>query len=728
MTSRNVAYAGVSRRAFLISSAGISIGVAFGVPFPARKARAQQAGFSPNAWMSVAADGTVTIVAPAAEMGQSVMTAMPLLIAEEMDLDWSRVKVVQAGYNPRAFGNPLFGGGMVTGASRTTRGYYELMRIAGMQARYVMMVAAAKKWGVPALEVSTEPHKVVHKPSGRSMGYGEIAAFAEPPAGVPEYRKEHLKPASQFRLIGKDLPRVDGPDKVTGKAVYGIDVRMGGMLYGAVLRAPVQGEKATQIDDSAAKKVPGVRAVVPMPYGVGVIAESYPAAMKAKAALKVSWSSGAPARGYTTEKLIEEYTQRARNLSDAGVEYLKEGDPKAAFGRAAKTLSAEYVSLNVAQTPMEPMNATARVDGDSIEVWAPTQTGLFPFLVLVKGLGFAPDKIKINVTQLGGGFGRRVDADYVLDAGILAKAMPGHPVKVIWSREDDIRHAKFRPLVVQRLSAGLDAGGNLIALHHRIVSESIYARAVPPAFEKAGGRDQPVCEGAEHITYGVPNRVLDYLRERRGVDAGFWRGVGSGYTKFAIETLLDEAAAAAGKDPVAYRLALLEKQPRARAVIEEAARMADWTRKRSGRALGIAYSDTWETHVAEVAEVSVDRKTGRIRVHEVWCAVDCGVALQPKNVEAQIESGVIFGLSGALKEQVTFKGGEAQQSNFHDYQLLRMNEAPLVHVKVLANANAPGGIGEVGLPPIAPAVANAVAVLTGKRLRKLPLEQELLKA
>jgi isoquinoline 1-oxidoreductase beta subunit len=724
-----ITYRSVSRREFLLTSAGITVGVAFGVPFTAHEAKAQARAFSPNVWMSVGTDGIVTIYAPSAEMGQGVMTAMPLLVAEEMDLDWNRVRVEQAPFNPSRFGNPMFGGGMITGASRTTQGYYEVMRLAGMQARYVMMVSAARKWGVPALEVTTEVHKVVHKASNRSMDYGEIASFAEPPAGVPDYKREHLKPKSQFRLIGKDLPRVDGRDKVTGKAVYGIDVRVPGMAYATLLRAPAQGEKPEKIDDAEAKKVAGVKAVVPLPFGVGVIADSYPAAVKGRAALKVSWSNGARSRAYDTDKLIGEYAQRARNMADAGVEYEKIGDPKALLSAAASRVSAEYVSVNVAQTPMEPMNATALVEGDSIEVWAPMQAPSIAFINCTKGLGFDPAKVKLNTTLLGGGFGRRVDADYVLEAGMLAKAMPGTPVKLIWSREDDIRHAKFRPLVVQHLTAGLDAKGNMVALHHRIVSESIYARANPPLFAKAGGRDQPVCEGAFHLVYGIDNRQLDYLREQRGVDAGFWRGVGPGYTKFAIEALIDEIAAGAKRDPLEYRMTLLAKQPRGQAVLQEVARMSDWTRKRpAGRALGIAYSDTWSAHIAEVAEVSVDRKSGRIRVHEVWCAVDCGVALQPKNVEAQIEGSVVFGLSCCLGEQVTIKGGQALQSNFHDYRVLRMNETPRVHVRVLQGGNAPSGIGEVGLPPIAPAVANAVAALTGKRLRKLPFDQDTLKA
>jgi isoquinoline 1-oxidoreductase subunit beta len=724
-----ITYRSVSRREFLLSSSAITVGVAFGVPFTAHEAKAQAAGFSPNAWMVVGRDGMVTIYSPAAEMGQGVMTAMPLLVAEEMDLDWNRVRVEQAPFNPSRFGNAMFGGGMITGASRTTQGYYDVMRLAGMQARYIMMVSAARRWNVPALEVTTEVHKVVHKASNRSMDYGEIASFAEPPPGVPDYKREHLKPKSQFRLIGKDLPRVDGRDKVTGRAVYGIDVRVPGMAYATLMRAPAQGEKPEKIDDAAARKVPGVKAVVPLPNGVGVIADSYPAAVKGRAALKVSWSSGARSRAYDTDKLIGEYTQRARNMADAGVEYEKVGDPKGAMQGAAARVSAEYVSVNVAQTPMEPMNCTAVVDGNNIEVWAPMQAPSIAFVGLTKGLGFAPANVKLNSTLLGGGFGRRVDADYVLEAGMLAKAMPGTPIKLIWSREDDIRHAKFRPLVVQHLTAGLDAKGNIVSLHHRIVSESIYARANPPLFAKAGGRDQPVCEGAFHLVYGIANRQLDYLREQRGIDAGFWRGVGPGYTKFAIEALVDEIAAGAKRDPLEYRMALLAKQPRGQAVLQEVARMSDWTRKRpAGRALGIAYSDTWNAHVAEVAEVSVDRKSGRIRVHEVWCAVDCGVALQPKNVEAQIEGAVVYGLSCALGEQVTIKGGEALQSNFHDYRVLRMNETPRIHVRVLQGANAPSGIGEVGLPPIAPAVANAVAVLTGKRLRKLPFDQATLKA
>jgi isoquinoline 1-oxidoreductase beta subunit len=559
------------------------------------------------------------------------------------------------------------------------------------------------------------------------MSYGEIATFAEVPADMPAITRDKLKPASQFRLIGKDQQRIDGPDKVSGRAQYGIDTRLPGMLYATVLRAPVNGEGPESVDDAEARKVPGVKQIVRMPYGVGVVADSYPAALKARKALKVTWTSKSKARAYTTDKLLADYTQRARNLADTGVVYEAHGDTKGAMAKAAKRLTAEYTSVNVTHACMEPTNCTAQVDGDKIEFWAPTQNRFGVFLAAIKGLGFPPPNVKINVTLLGGGFGRRAENDYAFDAGYIAKAMPGRPVKVIWTREDDIQYTKPRPLTVQRLEAGLDAQGNLVAFHHRIVSESIYARFAPPAFEKAGGRDLPVCEGAFEPTYGYPNFELDYLREQRGIDVAVWRSVGGGYTKFAIETFMEEVAAAAGKDSVDLRMQLLAKDPRGQAVMREAMAMADWNRKRpAGRALGIAYSDIWESYIAMVAEVSVDRKTGKINVHELWSAVDCGVAVQPRNVELQIEGAAIYGLSG-LREKLIYQGGVPQQSNYHDYPVLRGNETPKITTKVIVTNNKPGGIGEVGLPPVAPAVANAVFKLTGKRLRALPFDTSELK-
>ncbi|MES2941790.1 MAG: molybdopterin cofactor-binding domain-containing protein [Pseudomonadota bacterium] len=718
---------GLTRRSFLLSSGAATVAVAFGAASP-DSAFAQGGPLKPNAWIQVGTDGIVTIFSPAAEMGQGTKTALPLLVAEDMDLDWARVRIEQSSADAKSFGNPLFGGGMTAGASRTTRGYYDILRLAGHQAREVMRFNAALRWNVPVAEVSTEPHMVVHVASGRKLAYGDIASFAEIPADLPKASVEQLKPVSAFRLVGKNTPRVDIPDKVSGKAIFGMDVSLPGMLYASILRAPVQGEKPELVDDAEAKKMPGVQAVVALPYGVAVIADSYWAASKARQTLKVEWSQTARARSYSSDTALPEFQARARRLDDVGVEFLKVGDPEAVLKTAHKVIEAEYTSQHTAHTCMEPMNCTAHVTGERIEIWAPTQSPTVSLMAAGRA-GFTPDRTTLHTTLLGGGFGRRVEQDFITDAVLLAKASPGKPIKVVWSREDDIKNDKYRPLTAQHLTAAIDAEGQLLALRHRIVGESIYARAAPPIFAKAGGRDQPVCEGAEIITYGVPNHLLTYLREQRGVDVGFWRGVGPGYTKFAIETMMDELAAAAKMDPVAFRLKQLSAQPNAAEVIKTAASMAGWKKTRPrGRALGIAYSDAWETHIAQVAEVSIDRPTGRIRVHEVWCAVDPGIAVQPHNVAMQVESAIMFGLSALLGEKVVFEKGVAQPSNFHDYPVLRMKEAPRVHVKVLQSGGKPGGIGEAGLPPLAPAVAGAVFKLTGKRLRDLPFDQELLKA
>lgn len=718
----------ISRRAFLLSAGGVSVGIAFGVsPFGARRVEAQGAGaeaFEPNAWVRIARNGTATIVSPASEMGQGTLTSMPLLLAEEMDLDWSRCRPVQASYRPKDYGNPRFGGGMTTGASRTTQGYYEIIRLAGLQARQVMIINAANKWGVPASECSTQPHRVVHGPSRRSMSYGEIAAFATVPADLPKFDKGALKPMKEFRLIGKDVMRVDVPDKSTGRLKYGIDTVMPNMLHGAVLRPPVQGEKPETVDDSAARAVPGVRQIVRLPYGVGVLADNTWAAQQGKRALRVGWTNTSPARKYDSAKAMEEFLVRARNLDDGGVAMANEGDAKGAISGAARTFTAEYASEHCYHACLEPMNATAVVTGEKIEIWAPSQSPFFIMGGLTRVAGFKPENITAHIQQIGGGYGRRVEADYILDAAFLARAADGRPVKVTWSREDDVANDKFRPLVAQHLSAGVDASGKIVGLRHRMVAESIYARAAPPLFQQAGGKDLPATEGFE-TKYDIHNHLAEYLREQRNVDVGFWRAVGGGYTKFAMEAFIDEIAAATNKDPLALRLELLAKQPRGRAVLEEAARMAGWTpgnARRGDRALGIAYSDMWNSHMGAVVEVSVDRRTGKVRVHEVWAACDCGHAVQPLNVARQIEGGVAWGVSSALLERLTIKDGVVQQSNFNDYLVLRGDEMPRVNVKVIPTDNYPGGVGEIGVTPIPPAIANAIAVLTGKRMRRLPFE------
>lgn len=711
----------VSRRSFLLGSGGLALGLSFGLT-QTELALAQTpapTGFAPSGWINIGLDGVVTLMSPAAEMGQGTMTAMPMLLAEEMDLDWSQVRVVQAPSDPRRFGNPRFGGGMTTGASRTVQGYYDPLRLAGAQARLVMVQAAATAMGVPAAELRTQASRVIHS-SGRSMSYAEIARVAQLPAELPKVDKSLLKPMSQFRLIGKDIPRVDVPAKSSGQALYGIDQRLPGMLWASVLRAPVQGETPSSVDDTAARAVAGVRNVVRLPYGVAVVADSFYTAKMARDKLKVTWTQQSKARVQYTDQMRVEYAKRAESLDDKGVAFITAGDAAKQLAGAKRTFSATYISEIVSHICLEPMNCTARVDGDKIEVWAPAQSASFVFGTVAGAAGFKPENITVNITLLGGGFGRRVEADYAADAALVAKAMPGTPIQVIWTREDDMVHDKYRPMTGQHLVAGVDAQGKLVGLLHRVVSEGIYSRVVPPAFKAAGGKDAPVMEGSE-ITYDIPDHSVQFMIEERGIQAGFWRAVGPGYTKFAIETLIDEVARGVGADPLTYRMDLLKKHPRGAAVLKAVGEMSGWGKAKlpKGHALGLAYSDAWNTYCGMVVQVSIDK--GRPKVHKVWSAVDCGHALQPQNIQVQIEGSVIFGLSAVLHERMDFRAGEPQQTNLNKYQVLRANETPEVIVKVMPTDNHPGGIGEVGLPPLAPAVANAIATLNGKRLRSLPL-------
>jgi isoquinoline 1-oxidoreductase beta subunit len=716
-----------SRRSFLVGAGAFSVAITFtnsatgqATPSPALK------NFSPSLWMTVGTDGIVTLTSPVSEYGQGVMTSVPLIIAEEMDLDWAKCKVVsavvQADGNAKVLGNPMFGGAMITGASRTTQGYWEPMRMAGAQARAVLISNAASKWGVPAAQVTTVAHACVHTPSGRRLTYGEIAAFATAPATMPVVDKSQLKKPANFRLIGKDLPRVDGFDKVTGRAKYGIDQRLPGMLYASVLRAPVHGETPVTVDDATAKAMKGVRNVVRLPYGIAVVADNTWTAIQAKRALKVTWTNTSKARSYSTDKAMVEFVARAKNPQDTGVAMGSHGDADSALKSAAKRIEATFTSEHLVHMCLEPMNATAVVKSGKLEVWAPSQAATTVIGASSSPLaGFKPEDITVNIPLMGGAFGRRIEVDFVLDAVLVAKALPGTPVQAVWSREDDVMGDKLRPMMAQHVSAGVDSQGNLIAFKHKMIGESIFGRFAPEFLTGAGGKDEPVCEGFE-INYGVDNRLAQYLREERGVDVGFWRAVGGGYTKFAIESMIDELARNANKDPLEYRLGLLAKQPRAQAVLREVAAMAKWDggKAKGNRALGLAYSDMWNSHCAMIVDVSVNGSN--VVVNEIWSAVDCGIALQPRNVARQIEGSAVWGVSAALKEKLSVVNGEFQASNFHDYPVIRANETPRINVKVMPTDNAPGGVGEVGLPPVAPAISNAIASISGKRLRVLPLK------
>ncbi len=719
----------LTRRGF-IGSAGLTFGIAIaGSSVTLFDALADAAKFEPNAWIEIGTDNTITLIAPASEMGQGAFTSLPMLIAEELDADWSRIKVVQAPAG-KDYGNPLFGGAQVTGASRGARGYFMPLRLVGAQARRVLLLNVAEQWQVPVDELTTKPNLVVDEKTGRSISYGDVAKFAKLPAEMPKVAEADLKPQAQWRLIGKDLPRLDIPEKVNGGAQYGIDMYLPDMLYAAVMRAPVQGEAPDTVDDSEAMKVAGVIKVVTLPFGVAVIAPDYRTGLKGKNALKVTWKKGAQAESYDSLKVLDDYAAIAKDWTHKSVVGLKTGDADTAFKGAAKVITADYRSEHVYHAPIEPTNTTAWVKGDgTVEVWTPTQAPTFVTLAASKVAGTTPDKVLVHTTFLGGGFGRRIEQDITVDAVLLSKIMQ-KPIKVLWSREDDVKNDKYRPATAQRLEAALDHHGKIVGWRWRLVGESIFRRALPPALEAAKGFDTAVCDGHE-TNYTIPNQYHDYVEDDRGIDVGFWRAVGPGYTIFAIETFMDELAHAAGKDPLAFRLEHLD-DPRAHKVLKAVADMAHWGRKSEDTALGLAYAyypDVWYCHVAQIAEVSVDKASGAIRVHKIWAVVDPGTTISPANVAYQIEGGAIFGTSAALHERITITGGVVKQSNFHDYPLLRINEAPVLEVKLMPDPTARvAGVGESGLPPAAPAIANAVYALTGKRLRELPMLPERVKA
>lgn len=715
----------VSRRAFLVGSGAAAVAVTFGQPFWLDAAHAATApaspGFNPVVWVSIAPDNTATIYSPASEMGQGTMTALPMIFAEEMELDWSRVKVAQSPGDAKRFGNPAFGGGMVTGSSRTVKGYYQPLRLAGLQAKLVMIDAAAAAWKVPASEIRAEKSMLIHTPTGRKVSYGQIAKTAQVPATLPVVDKNMLKPMSEFKIIGTEQTRIEVASKSNGTARFGIDQRLPGMVWAAVAYPPVQGETPVKVDDAAAKAVKGVKNVLVLPQAVAVVADSFATARKARDLLQVTWTTSSKARNYDSDEAMKQFVTRAEDVGNTGALWHKHGDLKASQSGAARLFKATYTTEHVAHFTMEPMNCTARAQGDSIEIWVPSQSPSGVIGTVAQAAGYKPENIKVNITLLGGGYGRRAEADYTAEAAQIAKAMPGVPVQMIWTREDDFRRSLPRPLTAHHLVAGVDAKGQLVSMHHRTVSEGIYSRTSPAIFKANGGKDSPVMEGAEGV-YEIPGQLMEHGREERGVNVSFWRGVGAGYNKFAVETLIDEIATATQQDPLQLRLGLTQSTPRAQAVLREVAAMSAWDKPRSdGRALGLAFSDAWTTFIAMVAEVSI--KEGKPVVHKVWAAVDCGHAIDPRNIRAQVEGSAIFGLSAALGEKLSYKQGEVQQHNLGEYVILRANETPLVEVKVIPTDNPPGGMGEVGLPPIAPAVANAMHKLNGKRVRTLPFPQ-----
>jgi isoquinoline 1-oxidoreductase subunit beta len=682
-----------------------------------------QPALAPNVWISIATDGTVTIVSPAAEMGQGTFTALPVIVAEELDADWSTVRCVPPpSWDAKLYGNPGYGQRLSTTASFAINGYFKAMRIAGAQVRRVLLDAVATHWNVPAAELRTEPSLVVHDSTKRRITYGEIATFAKVPSQLPTLDDNDLKPRADFRLIGKDVPRVELPQKVVGAAQYAIDVQVAGMLYAALLQCPYDGGQPMSVDDAEARRIANVTDVVRIPGGVAVLGTTVEDTQAAKRALRITWADATSSK-YDSESALEAFAIAARDMSRVGIPFVSIGDAVGAMKSADKTLHGEYRTRYVYHAQMEPLNATVAVspDGQSAEIWAGSQSPTATIGEVAAALSIKPEHIKFNQQWLGGGYGRRSQQEVVIDAARLSKHA-GKPVKLIWSREDDIRAGKFRPMTAHHIEAGFDAKGKLIAWHHRVVAESVANYMAVARGSAPPKTDQIVMKGTPLPQYSIPNSRAEHVVQPHQARLASFRGVGNGHNAFAIECFLDEICTSIGKDPIAYRLELSEGQPRVQAVLRTVAEMAEWPRPRTGRALGVAFMEKDATLAAGIAEVSVDRGSGLIRVHEFWVAIDAGIAVQPGNLAAQIEGSIVYGLGQVLRERITIKSGHVQQTNFIDYQITRMSDVPNITVRVLSTDNPPTGAGEDGLPLVACAVGNAVASLTGARLRELPFD------
>jgi isoquinoline 1-oxidoreductase subunit beta len=716
----------LSRRGFLAGTAGLTF--SFSVPALAGSASAATADapFAPNFWLTIDRSGAITIMSPAAELGQGSFTSLPVILAEELDADWAHVKIVQSPMDGAKYGNPFYNYalGLITTSSVTVRAYYKPLRIAGAQARRVLLDAVADRWHVSVDELTTEPSFVVHAGLHRRMSYGQIASFAKAPAQLPAIDEKDLKPRSKFRLIGSDLPRVEVPLKVRGAAKYAMDVRLPGMIYAAILQSPYEGGAPVTVDDSKAYAVPGVQDVIKLPQGVAVLGATVEGTQAAKNLLKVTWSD-AEGASYDSEKALDTFAAAARDKSKHGADFFNAGDVDTAVKDAHSVMTAEYRTRHLCHAQMEPLNATAIVapDGKSAEVWMGTQSPTLFIGSVARLLNIAPAQVTLHQHWVGGAYGRRGHPDVGLDAVMVAKAAPGKPVKVIWSREDDMKAGKFRPATAQFIEAGFDADSRIISWHHRVAAESPVAFMFGEAgLQRLQGKDNIVMKGAVLGHYGIPNRRAEYVRQAGGARLSPWRGVGVGHNLLAIEGFIDEIAHAQKKDPLEFRLSMTRNaSPRATKVLETVAEMANWGKKRTGTALGLAMEEKDDTLVAGIAEISFDSSSAKIKVHNFWAAIDCGTAVQPRNTAYLTEGGIIYGLGSALREQIVIKDGRVQQSNFTDYEVMRMEDVPNVSVHVMTNDYPPTGVGEDGVPLAGASVGNAFFALTGVRLRELPM-------
>jgi len=705
----------MNRREFLKTSGTLTFAIAIGAE-GARLMSAAEAATAReiNAWVRLAPDGTVTILSAGAEMGQGSMTSLPLMVAEEMDADWSKVRIEFAPADAEVYGYVFQNQkAMAIVGSRAVMYYHNGLRTAGAQVRKVLLANAADKWGVPASTLHTEPGFVVDG-SGRKLSYGEIAAFAKMPSPLPAVDKSELKTKDRYRYIGKAIPRRDIPEKVNGSARYAMDVQLPGMVYATVRHAPVHGAAPESWNDAKVKAMKGVLGTVRLPDGVAIIADTLPHALGARKALEVQWGKSV-ADGYDSETMLMKTYAAVHADPNAKSQTLEaKGDPKAAFANAAKTYKAEFRSDYGYHAQMEPLNAVARVNaaGNHVEVWEGTQDPASSRAAIAQALGFKEEQVTLHQCYMGGGFGRRSLGDYSAEAARIARGVR-KPVKLVWTREEDMQYGMFRPQAFQCLEAATDKEGSVSGWTHCVVGD--------------GG--VLLQTGIRIPYYQVPNQYIEARGTSHGIRLKHWRSVGHVFNVFAIESFVDQMAAEAGIDSIKFRIENMNATPRTRALLEKVAEMSDWQAPRpQGRALGLSLSDRSGSQGAGVAEVSLDRASGKIRVHKTWLAVDGGLVVQPEMARANIESGILHGLSSVLHERVTIKGGEVQQSNFHDYHLLRMADIPeLIQVAFVERDAPPSGLGEIGNPWVAAAVANAVYKLTGKRLTHMPFTPERVK-
>ncbi len=702
----------LSRRRFMALGAGAAGALVLGCRIPTKATPGAEVPpvFEPNAYLGLATDGSVTVWVPEAEMGQGVLTALGMLVADEMEAPWDNVRVEQAPVDPKRYND------MSTGGSTSVRQGWDPLRRAGATARQMLVTAAAARWGVDPAQCRAQQGKVVHDATSRSAGYGELATEA---AGLPLPSDVQLKDPSDFRLIGKPIHRVDTPAKTDGRAVFAIDVRRPDMLDAVVVRCPVFGGKVKAYRDAEALKVDGVRQVLQIPSGVAVVADSTWAAIRGREALEIDWDEGDGAAW--DDQSIEKYFEK--NARKSGAVARSDGDVARALRSGRRRVKAVYSVPFLAHAPMEPLNAVADVRKDSCEIWVGTQSQTDAQAAAAQLLGFDLEQVTVHETFLGGGFGRRAWIDFVIEAVHVSRAV-GAPVKLTWTREDDMRHCLYRPASRHVLEAAIGGGGEVLAWHHRVVAPSLREQLWPGSVQN--GLDKWAVDGAENLPYAIPNVLVEYVMANTPVPVLWWRSVYNSQNAFANEGFLDEIAAAAGKDPVELRLELLKDQPRLRQVVARAAEAIGWGKRLPvGHGLGIACHHCFGSYIAEAAEVSVEKQ--RLVVHRVACSVDCGPVVNPDTIAAQMESAVVYGLSAALRNRIRIEGGAVVEGNWDDYEPLRLKEAPDVSTDIVTSTDSIGGIGEPGLPPIAPAVVNALYAATGQRVRKLPVSETELK-